>query len=575
MGARQVLHASLGFAAPRVRGVPTLRFLTSRLERATGVSLEELEELLFRLKCEVERGEGEEVYVEVNADRPDMFSVEGIARAVKGLRGVETGLPSYEHVPSGLVLRVEEVPTRPYIAAGVVYDVNVDEVFLEELIQFQEKLHDTLGRRRRKVAIGLHDLEKLPSTRLVYREARLDERFTPLHGDREMSIAEVLGETEQGRKYGGIALHGDRHPVFATEDGVILSLPPVINADVTRIEPGTRHILVDVTGTSWDAVIQVLNVLVYTLAERSSTRRVGVVKLENAPLPETPAWTLKTISVEHGKLEAWLGTRLEHSEVTEALERMRHGVESEGRAYNVNVAPFRIDMLGWVDVAEDVAIGLGYERIGAVYPPAATRGALSPPRGFERAARMLLAGYGFIEVYSFTLTSCREQEEFWGVPSAMLVRIANPVSSELACLRASITPQLLRFAAENQHVLPLRVFELGDVVLVDERVGEKTKVEKHLAMLVMDERVGYEDIQSYVWGLVRLLGDEVVEVVEADHPLLIPGRAARLRTRGGLEGVLGEVHPAHLEKLGLRYPVAIAELRYDALAPPRRPRAPA
>ncbi len=553
--------------------MPTLRFLASRLERVTGVGLDELEELLFRLKCEVERGEGEEVYIEVNADRPDMFSAEGIARAVKGLRGVETGLPSYEHVPSGLVLRVERVPTRPYIAAGVVYDVNVDEVFLEELIQFQEKLHDTLGRRRRKVAIGLHDLDKLPSTRLVYREASLDERFVPLHGNREMSIAEVLGETEQGRKYGGLALRGDRHPAFTTEDGVILSLPPVINADVTRVEPGTRHILVDVTGTSWDAVLQVLNVLVYTLAERSSTRRVGVVKLENAPLPETPTWTLKTIGVEHERLEAWLGTRLEHNKVVDALERMRHGAEAEGQTYNVSVAPFRVDMLSWVDVAEDVAIGLGYERIGAVYPPAVTRGALSPPRGFERAVRMLLAGYGFVEVYSFTLTSCKEQEELWGVPSTMLVRIANPVSSELSCLRASITPQLLRFAAENQHVLPLRVFELGDVVVVDERMSEKTKVEKHLAILVMDERVGYEDIQSYVWGLVRLLGDEVIEIVEEDHPLLISGRAARLRTRGGLEGVLGEVHPAHLEKLGLRYPVAIAELRYDTLAPPRRPHA--
>ncbi len=551
--------------------MPTLRFLEGRLVEATGLPMDKLEEVLFRLKCEVERGEAGEVYVEVNADRPDMFSVEGIARAVKGIVGVETGLPSYEHVDSGFTLVVERVPTRPYIAAGVVYDVDVDEVFLEELIQFQEKLHDTLGRGRRKVAIGIHDAEKVPSRRLVYRMASLSERMVPLHGDREMSIAEVLEETEQGRRYGLLSRMGDRHPVFATEDGVVLSLPPVINSDVTRVEPGTRHLLIDVTGVSWEAVVQVLNVLVYTLAERSRSRRVGVVRLIGAPEAETPAWRLRELSVEHRRLEEWLGVPLRPEEVVDALERMRHGAEHQGAAYTVQAAPFRVDMLGWVDVAEDVAMGLGYDAIGAEAPPPRTRGSLSPPRLLERLVREVLVGYGFLEVYSFTLTSCEDQESLWGVPGTSLVRVANPVSRELSCLRAAITPQLLRFAAQNQHVTPLRVFELGDVVVVDERLPERTRVEKHLAMLVMDEKVGYEDIQSYVWGLVRLLGDRVAEVEETDHPLMIPGRAARIRTEGGLEGLLGEVHPAHLERLEIGYPVAVAELRYDTVTPPRRP----
>ncbi|AEM39183.1 phenylalanyl-tRNA synthetase, beta subunit [Pyrolobus fumarii 1A] len=552
--------------------MPTLRFLAPRLFEAIGSSVtrQELEELLFRLKCETEWGEGDEVYVEVNADRPDMFSVEGIARAVRGLLGIETGLPSYEHVPSGFTLRVESVPSRPFIAAGVVYDVYVDGVFLEELIQFQEKLHETLGRGRRRVAIGIHDLEKVPSKNLVYREVNIDEvRFTPLHGDREMSVREILAETEQGRKYGAISLRGDRHPVFATEDGVVLSLPPVINADVTRVEPGTRHLLIDVTGTSWEAVKQVLNVLVYTLAERSRSKRVGIVRLVGAPESETPVWSTRSITASHERIVAWLGARLEPSDVVDALERMRHNAEYDAGAYTVEAAPYRVDVSTWVDVAEDVAIGIGYDRVGWQAPPPTTRGSLSPIRGLERSIRVILAGYGFQEVYSFTLTSCERQEELGAVPTTMLVRVANPVSRELACLRASITPQLLELAAQNQHIVPLRIFEMGDVALVDESRPEKVRIEKHLAILLMDERVGYEDIQSYVWGLVRLLGDEIREVEEVDHPLLIPGRAARIKTRDGLEGILGEVHPAHLEKLEIRYPVAIAELRYDTVAKPR------
>jgi len=251
--------------------MPVLRFNAARIERLTGLPLGVVEELLFRLKCEVEEVEGK-IEVEINPDRPDMFIGEGLARAVLGLAGKRLGWAPPPMQSSGVRLENRAPPQRPYIAAAIIRNVNVDEEYLEELIQFQEKLHDTLGRRRRKAAIGFHDLAKLPSTRLRYDSLPVDGvAFKPLGSERTMTAEEVLAETEQGAKYGGLSLRGREHPFLLAGDQVI-AMPPVINAELTRVEPGTRDIFVDVTGTDEATVAKVLNVIVGGLSERPGAR---------------------------------------------------------------------------------------------------------------------------------------------------------------------------------------------------------------------------------------------------------------------------------------------------------------
>ena len=83
-----------------------------------------------------------------------------------------------------------------------------------------------------------------------------------------------------------------------------------------------------------------------------------------------------------------------------------------------------------------------------------------------------------------------------------------------------------------------------------------------LALLIMDYKAGYEDIQSYVYGLIRLMGDSILAVKQADHPALIKGRTAIIETKYGVTGVMGEVRPEILEEYGITYPVAVAELDY-------------
>ncbi|ABM80737.1 phenylalanine--tRNA ligase subunit beta [Hyperthermus butylicus] len=548
--------------------MPVLRFKPGRVEEVIGVQLDQALKLMERLKIEVEIDEEGYVVAELEVDRPDMYSLEGIGRQVKGLLGVERGLPRYNIVETDYRIVADDVPTRPYVLGAIVWDVDVDEDFLEELIQFQEKLHVSHGDKRRRVAIGLHDLDKLPGKTIHYKFEHVDMvRFTPLHGDREMSLREVFNETPQGREYSGIALQGDRHPVLYA-NGEVISVPPVINAELTKVEPGTRHLFIDVTGPELGIVEDILAILATNLAERSRTKRIGLVRVEapwgNRVVPglEPHRWRLRLATVERV-----IGLKLSANEVAQKLEAMRFGVVEVGGDYvDVLVPRFRIDIMHEVDLAEEVALAIGFDALKPEKPKLMLRGGLLPVRAWEREARKLLAGHGYVEVKTYTLVSCREQEAVGGIPAEKLVKIANPVSVEADCVRATMLPNLLRIAASNQHRIPLRIFELGEVVEVTGEGDRGVRYGRKLAILYMADKAGYEDIQAVVYSIVRLTNDEISVIKEYTHPLLIQGRTALAKTKRGLRIIIGEVRPEILERYGIAYPIAVAEIDYTALA---------
>ena len=539
--------------------MPVLRFKESRLlDLLPGHDLPEVEEALFNLKAEVEREDGY-VYVELNPDRPDMYIGEGVARAVKGYLGEELGYKRPPTVDGEVTVSAGEVPVRPYIAAAVVFNVNVDEDFLEELIQFQEKLHDTLGRRRRKAAIGFHDLDKLRrlGSSVEYRMLPVEGvSFTPLGAGRAMKASEVLEATEQGRRYGGIALAEGRHP-FLLAGGEVIAMPPVINSEATRVEPGTQHLFIDVTGTDAALVSRILDIIVSDLAERPGAI-VGTVKVSGAEGEEAyPRLETRDYELSVSWVNGLLGLDLDSAQVEELLERARMNAEAlSGDLVGVEVPPYRVDVLGEVDLAEDIAMMYGYHSIQPRYEPPPLRGRLTDGTRLARKARLLLVGLGFTEVMRLTLTSPRAVEAL-GL-SGEAVRIVNPVQEEYSVLRPSLAATLLPLLAENQHApKPVKVFEVGEVV---RRTRQGIEEDTHLALAVMDNKASLEDIQAPVYSLLRILGVPF-QPRRADDPLYIKGRAAALDSPGtGEIGRLGEVHPEKLEALGLTYPVAYAEL---------------
>jgi len=540
--------------------MPVLRFKVDRLLDLTGLTLGELEELLFRLKCETEETpEGDILEVEINPDRPDMYIGEGLARAILGLAGKRKGWRRPRIDPASITLYNEAPARRPFIAAAVVYNINVDEVYLEELIQFQEKLHDTIGRRRKKVAIGFHDLDKLPSTTIYYRDVPLDEaRFTPLYGEKPLTGAEVLESTDQGRTYGSLALYDGKHPFLYSGD-TIIAMPPVINSDLTKVEPGTKHLFIDVTGTDKQAVEKTLDIIVGGLTERPNAYAARVRIVEGGAHYETPAYKAKEASLDPDYANSVLGTSLQPGEIAGYLEAMGHNARPAGQVILVETPPYRVDVLGPIDLVEDIAIAVGYENLGYNRPVVVDPGRLQPSTRLARALRDLAIGFGFTETMQLTLTSPRILDAL-GIEAR--VEVLNPVQYEYSVLRPRLLPSLLNTLQANQHARkPVKIFEIGHVVLPGDPPVDRLR----LGLAIMDVEAGYEDIQAVVYSILRIL-EAPFHVEPAREPGLIQGRTARILVDGSPAGYMGEVDPQVLESLGIEYPVAVAELDIEVLA---------
>ncbi|MGQ0798184.1 MAG: phenylalanine--tRNA ligase subunit beta [Methanobacteriota archaeon] len=500
--------------------------------------------------------QGDILTFDVFPSRPDMYSVEGIARGLRGYLGLETGLPTYAVEPSGIEFRVDGsvAEVRPHAVGGVVRGVELDDRLLRSLIDLQENLHHTLGRRRRKVAIGIHDLDRVRPP-FTYRAVLPQEvRFTPLGVAEEMDLLAVLDRHEKGREYAHLVAGKPRFPIIQDDRGDVLSFPPVINGVLTALTPDTRNLFLDVTGTDADAVSGALNILACALADRGGrVESVRTVYPDGAR--DTPDLTPRAHALDLDRANALLGLSLAPNEAVALLARMRYDARADGRTVHVLAPAYRTDILHPYDVAEDLAIAWGYDRYPRALPRRQTAGDPLPLNEFSDGLRVLMIGYGWQEVMSLTLAAPSEPFE-----SPRRAVVGNPVTSDLNALRSTLLPSLLNILRLNKHrELPQRVFEVGDVVVDARNV-------RRLGAVAIHHRASFTEAKSLVLSLLRDVGAAGTVDPAADGNF-IPGRAASVLVAGREVGHLGEIHPRVLEGYSLVQPTIAFELDVAGLRP--------
>jgi len=542
--------------------MPVLRFRVSRILNALGqaIDLSKLLEVLPKVKGEARLVEdGEVLEIEIDRDRPDMFSLHGLAEAVKLYLGLSKpkkyGLSGIE-----VEVRVDPPRRRPYIAVGVVKNVHIDEELLEELIQFQEKLHLSYGRRKR-VAIGLHDYDKLPSKVIEYKYVPLTTKFKPLHIGKEMTIAEVLEFTEHGREYGWISRDGDLHPAVVSGNEVI-AIPPVLNSEVTRIEPGTRNLFIDVTGTDPRIVNEILTVILYSMWLAGGEIYGATIVRPDAKLT-TPSLEWRTVEISKDFARQWLGIEgLKCNDLGELLERMGLVLAAcQESTFSVEIPPHRIDVLHPVDVLEDLAMAIGYDNLEVVEIPTYEISKPSALTTVIRALRDLAVGLGYVEINSLTLTSSDFLKK---IGFQNFAKIVNPLQKELDALKPSPLPSILQTLAESQHRHhPIKVFEVCECV---KNSGGVWRNRVLMAMAVLDSVVKFEDIHADAFALIRGLGLEPrTRRCSQTPPYALEGRCAEIVVGGDSIGMLCEINPKVLEDTGIEYPVGYIEIDVENL----------
>ncbi|RLG89606.1 MAG: phenylalanine--tRNA ligase subunit beta, partial [Thermoprotei archaeon] len=339
--------------------MPVIKIMKWDLERLLGkvLSIDEILDYLPRIKCEVDSiSEEGEIEYEATHDRPDLYSVEGVARSLRSFLGL--GENKYQLVDEGLKAYNKGVPGRPYIALAVVRDLDLDDESVKQMMQLQEKLHMTYCRRRRKASIGVYDLDKIKPP-LYYELADPSTKFTPLDESREMTLKEILTNTVRGKEYGYIIANWEKYPILRDSEGTILSMPPIINSEDTRVTVETKNVIIDATGIDPKTVIDMVTIMAYNIAERSRGKKIVFVEaiMPDNTVLKAPREKGVTIEIDPSKVNEVLGTSLDIEQMIKLLKKFDYKItNNQKEQLIVTVPPYRVDVKSWIDVAEDIAM---------------------------------------------------------------------------------------------------------------------------------------------------------------------------------------------------------------------------
>jgi phenylalanyl-tRNA synthetase beta chain len=541
--------------------MPTLTFDKKELINLIGKNLkdDELEELINSLKSNVEETTENEIKVELTTDRSDMFVLEGFARALRDFIGL--GSKDIKIYDSKIIVKQEEVPVRPYIACALVRNVKLDEKMIKNLMNAQEVLHETIGRKRRKAAIGLHDFDKIEGE-IWYKGVSRNEKFVPLGETEEMSLIDVLSITEKGRKYGELIINANKWPVFVDKKG-IFSFPPILNSERTKITEKTKNIFIDVTGTDKNVVKQAINILTLMFGERGF--KIEGIKIKGKREVFTPEWIEKPIEIDRKKIEKLLGETLSDEEIKKALKKMGYKVIIKESVIAI-APPYRFDIFSEADVIEDIAIAYGYNNFTPELPNVFTKGELTKVEKISDEIRELLIGFGFQEIIRPILTN--EEIQF----KKMLVegdaiKISNPVSELYTQTRIWLLPGLMDFLSKNtKESYPQKIFEIGDVILIDKNSETRARDVRKVAAVIASNGSFFAEAKSIVLEIAKKLKINV-EFKEDYHPSFIDGRFVRIYSNKEEIGFFGEINPQVLENFKVYIPVTALEMKISESNP--------
>ena len=535
-----------------------------------GIDMEkdELIDTLPMMSSDIEDYDDEEIKVEFFPNRPDNLSVEGVARSFKGFIGQEVGLPDYKVVPSNeeVIVEADVAAIRPYIAFAKIDNVDFTGDKLKYIMDFQENLHWVIGRDRKKVAIGIHNADVVNAPFKYIATPKDENAFVPLEKDIEMTPDEILTEHDKGKDYAHLIEDFDKYPLILDKDNQVLSMPPIINGELTKIKEDTHNIIVDVTGTDERAVNQALNIICSSFAEVGGQIKSMEVKYEDKTIV-SPDLTPQEMNVHVDTANSLIGgTELTAKDIKELLYKARFDAEIiDDNNVKAIIPAYRVDILHEVDIVENIAVQYHINSVEAKLPEINTVAYENDWFKAESTIREVMVGLGFQEVMSLMLTSEDAHYTKMNQEEKPHVQVARPITIDRTMIRTSLINSLMEFLEDNKHEdLPQKIFEIGDVLYLDESKENKTVSSKKLAGVICHSHANFTEIKSVVTSVLSNLG-YTMEIGDSENRTFIEGRVADVTgeaQKGRIEGFFGEVSPEVITNFTLDYPVIAFEIEF-------------
>jgi len=531
-------------------------FPLNKFEKEIGKLDEKIQNKIAMFGTPLEKFEDNEIEIEVFPNRPDLLSYHGFKRSFLAFLGKQRGLKKYKlNKPEKnytVIIDSSVKNIRPYTACAIIKNLHFDDEKIKEIIDIQEKLHLTVGRKRKKLAIGIYPLEKIKLP-IIFKALEPDKiKFIPLESEREMSGLQILQKHPAGREYSHLLAGKQKFPVFIDAEKNILSMPPIINSQTTgKITEETKDVFIECSGFDFDTLKKCLNIIVTTLADMGGD--IYQMELRYKKKVITPDFTPEKKKLNIKNANSLLGLNLGEKKVKELIEKMGFNYNKG----NVEIPPWRVDILHEVDLIEDIAIAYGYEKFIPEIPEISTLGKENKNEIIKRKIAEILDGLNILEISNYHLTNKNDQFKKMGMPEENFIEVEKS-KTDYTILRKNLTHYLLKILSENvDSEYPQRIFEVGKVFEGNEQ--------ENLAVGITP--ANFTEIRQILEYLSRMINFEI-KILEPKDKIpnyLINGRTAEIKLNNKTIGFLGEVHPKILKNWKIKMPVALFEINLEEI----------
>ena len=525
--------------------------------------------------------------IEVAANRYDLLCVEGIALALKIFLKKMTfpiikplnKLPEEERQ---LIVEPSVDLVRPIGLAAILTNMTFTDDSLRGFMDLQDKLHNNICRGRKYVSIGTHDLDTVKGP-FYYRALKPNEfKFVPLNRTQEVDgngMMQILKEDPKLSKYLYLIEDKEVYPLMMDSNGVILSVPPIINGMHTKMTINTKNVLIDITGLDYTKCVIVLKILIAMFSKYCSepftVEQVKVTTTKNGESKLYPDCEPRKFvtNIDYLKQTSGIPKTVTTDEIVDLLAKMElSSKQLNEKELEVNAPITRSDILHQCDIAEDLAIAYGYNKIEKLNVNTLCHGKPQPYNKLSDLFRNEMAYNGYVEFLNMALLSKKDMfnnllEENEDEKTA---KISYSKTKEFEYVRNSLIPGILKSIEANKaQQLPYKIFELADCVEIndDNEVGAMNK--RKLCFAYSNNTSGLEIIQGMVDKLMKKIdlnfndnnAKKTYCIKPSNNKIFFEDRQAEIFILDGKKiGIYGIVHPKVLKNFGIKTPVSLCEI---------------